>query len=66
MIAYKVWHDEPNYIHESTTDDMNIKWTQDIKEAKNIIPNYKGWEFFFDKLGFHINGNLPNSLKIIK
>lgn len=66
MIAYKIWYDEKHYVQKDTTNELDIRWTTNVEEAKIILPDYKGWEFFFDTLGFHINESLPDSLKILK
>jgi hypothetical protein len=55
MKAYKIWHDTNHYIHKDTTSDMDVKWTEDPKEAKDIFDKAEAFKFFFDKLGFSLN-----------
>ncbi len=54
MIAYKIWHDTRYFIHKDTTNEMNVKWTEDINEAKDIPHKGKALTFFFSTLGFNI------------
>jgi len=54
MVAYKVWHDTKHFIHKDTTDELNVFWTEDIKEAKDL-PKAEANKFFFDTLGFCAN-----------
>jgi hypothetical protein len=48
MKAYKVWYETKNFIHKDTTDELNVKWTTEIKEAKDAP-----YDFFFKTLGFN-------------
>mgnify|MGYP006921304454 CR=1 FL=1 len=66
MKAYKIWHDEPHYIHKDTTNELNVKWTTDITQAKDL-PTFKEIvDFFFNKLGFNINSSTYNALYLLE
>lgn len=55
MKAYKVWHDTKHFIHKDTTSEMNVTWTENIEDAKDVPGNKNAIKFFFDKLGFRFN-----------
>ena len=55
MKAYKYWHDSQYYIHKDTTNALNVRWTKDIADAKDIPERGKAITFFFDTLGFTLN-----------
>jgi hypothetical protein len=65
IYAYKIWFDTKHFIHKDTTDELNVIWTTDIKEAKCFHKWNEAYDFFYDLLGFHINSSLPDSLKIL-
>lgn len=52
MKAYKIWHDIKYYIHKDTTNELNVTWTENISDAKEVSTFAEAYEFFFDKLGF--------------
>jgi hypothetical protein len=54
MKAYKVWHDTKHFIHKDTTDDMNVQWTTNIEDAKDVNGYANAIKFFCDLLGFDI------------
>jgi hypothetical protein len=65
MKAYKYWHDTKYFIHKDTTNELNVTWTENINDAKDV-PNYaKAVKFFFDKLGFTWNQK-PDTLHLMK
>ena len=66
MKAYKIWHDTPHYIHKSTTNELNVKWTTEEGEAKEVSSFREAVDFFFDKLGFSLNLSKPNALQILR
>ena len=64
MKAYKIWNDEKNFIHKDTTNELDVSWTTDIKEALDTDVMYNGLglppfskaaRFFHDELGFSLN-----------
>lgn len=55
MKAYKIWHDTKYFIHKDTTNELDVAWTENINEAKDISGNKKAESFFFDILGFNYN-----------
>jgi hypothetical protein len=56
MVAYKIWHNTKHYIHKDTTDDMDIKWAENIEDAKVISGGIaKAMDFFYYSLGFNMN-----------
>lgn len=54
MIAYKIWYDTRFYIHKDTTNEMNVKWTDNAKDAKKVANYAEAVKFFFDNLGFNL------------
>ncbi len=66
MKAYKIWHDEKNFIHKDTTNELNVKWTTNIKDAKTFSHRGKGLTFFFETLRFGYNGSLPDALHLFE
>ena len=66
MKAYKIWHDTPHYIHKSTTNELNVKWTTEESEAKEVSSFREAVNFFFDKLGFSLNSSIPDPLYLFK
>lgn len=66
MKAYKIWYDTPYYIHKSTTNELNVKWTTEEGEAKEVSSFREAVNFFFDKLGFSLNLSKPNALQILR
>lgn len=66
MKAYKIWYDEKNFIHKDTTNEMNLKWTTEENEAKEVSSFREAVEFFFDTLGFDLNLSRPNALHLLK
>lgn len=65
MKAYKIWYDEKNFIHKDTTNEMNVKWTTEEGEAKDVPSFREAVEFFFDKLGFDLNSSRPHPLYLL-
>ncbi len=55
MKAYKIWYDTKFFIHKDTTDELNVIWTENIKDAKDVKNYAEAVNFFFDKLGFSLN-----------
>jgi hypothetical protein len=55
MKAYKIWHDTKHFIHKDTTNDMNVQWTTNIEDAKEVSNYAEAVRFFFDLLGFSMN-----------
>ena len=66
MKAYVIWYDTPHYIHKSTTNELNVKWTTDVNEAKDVPTYSKAVDFFFDTLGFSLNLSKPYPLYLLK
>jgi len=62
MKAYKIWHDTPHYIHKDTTDELNVQWTTNVQDAKDIPHRGKAFTFLFDVLGFSLNLSKPDPL----
>jgi hypothetical protein len=62
MKAYKIWHDTRHYIHKDTTSELNVQWTTNIEDAKDIPHRGKAFTFFFDVLGFSLNLSKPDPL----
>ena len=52
MVAYKVWHDIKHFIHKDTTNELNVGWTEDITQAKDL-PKSEAYTFFYGTLGFN-------------
>lgn len=65
MKAYKIWYDEKNFIHKDTTNEMNLRWTTEEDEAKEVSSFREAVDFFFDKLGFNLNLSRPNALYLL-
>ena len=62
MKAYKYWYGTKHYIHKDTTDELNVIWTVNEKNAK-VVRNYaEAVKFFFDILGFSLNLSKPDPL----
>ena len=66
MKAYKIWYDEKNFIHKDTTNEMNLKWTTEENEAKEVSSFREAVDFFFDTLGFSLNLSKPDPLYLLK
>ncbi len=66
MKAYKIWYEEKNFIHKDTTNEMNLKWTTEENEAKEVSSFREAVDFFFDTLGFNFNPSIPNTLHLFK
>lgn len=66
MKAYKIWYDTPHYIHSDTTNEMNVKWTTNVNEAKDVPTYSKAVDFFFDTLGFSLNLSKSYPLYLLK
>lgn len=66
MKAYKIWYDEPHYIHKDTTNDLNLKWTTDVTQAKDVSTYEQAVDFFFNKLDFSLNLSIPDPLYLLK
>jgi len=64
MKAYKIWHGTKHFIHKDTTNDMNVQWTTNIEDAKDIPHRGKGITFFFDVLGFSLNPSKYDALHL--
>lgn len=62
MKAYKIWEDTPHFIHKDSTNDLNVRWTEDIEEAKEVFTFREAVDFFFNHLGFSLNLSKPNAL----
>lgn len=62
MVAYKIWHETNHYIHKDTANDLNVRWTTDIKEALDIPQRGRAITFFFYVLGFDISLSKPDPL----
>ena len=54
MKAYKVWHDTKHFIHKDTTNELNVGWTTNIEDAKDVPTKGEAFKFFFDTLGFNM------------
>ena len=64
MVAYKKWYDTKYYIHKDTTDELNVQWTDNIKDAK-VVKNFaEAVRFLFDKLGFSLNSSKYDALHL--
>jgi hypothetical protein len=64
IVAYKIWHDKKHFIHEDTTDQLNVKWTTDRTKAKSFPKYYLASRFFNDLLGFSINESKYDALYV--
>jgi hypothetical protein len=53
MKAYKVWHDTKHFIHKDTTNELDVKWTENIEDAKSIPNKVEAHNFFENTLGFN-------------
>lgn len=62
MKAYKIWGDTLHFIHKDSTDELNVRWTENIKEAKIVSTFREAVDFFFNHLGFSLNLSKPNAL----
>jgi hypothetical protein len=62
MKAYKIWYDEKHFIHKDTTDQLNVMWTTNIEDAKEIPHRGEAINFFFFHLGFSLNLSKPDPL----
>lgn len=62
MTAYKIWHDTKHFIHKDTTNELNVQWTTNIDDAKEIPHRGKAITFFFTVLGFSLNLSKPDPL----
>jgi len=65
MKAYKKWYDTKHFIHKDTTDEINVFWTTDVKEAKEVDNYAEAVRFFFDLLGFSLNLSKPDPLYLM-
>jgi hypothetical protein len=65
MKAYKFWHNTKYFIHKDTTNDLNVTWTENIDDAKEIFHHGKAITFFFDLLGFSLNLSKPDALYLM-
>jgi len=65
MKAYKIWHDTKHFIHKDTTDELNVTWTENIKDAKDVANYCEAVKFFFDKLGFSLNLSKYDALRLL-
>lgn len=66
MKAYKIWHDEKNYIHKDSTDDLNVMFTTNPDDAKEVGSFREACEFFCDHLGFSLNPSKYDALHFTK
>jgi hypothetical protein len=64
MRAYKIWYDIKHFIHKDSTDE-DVFWTENIEEAKDL-PKVEAYKYFFDTLGFCINGSRANALQTME
>ena len=62
MKAYKIWYDTEHFIHKDSTNELNVGWTTDINEAKEIPHRGEAINFFFETLGFSLNLSKPDPL----
>lgn len=74
MKAYKIWYDTKHFIHKDTTNELDVTWTEDIKDALDAddlyidsgLPSFsKAVRFFFDKLGFSLNRSKYDALHLM-
>ncbi len=65
MKAYKIWHDQPYYIHKNS-EELKVQWTTDIDQAKDLPTFRQAVEFFFDTLGFSLNSSKYDALYLLK
>ena len=64
MKAYKIWYDTKHFIHKDTTNELNVFWTENINDAKDISHKGKAITFFFDTLGFSLNPSRHDALHL--
>jgi hypothetical protein len=65
MVAYKRWHGTKNFIHKDTTNELNVVWTENIEDAKDLDSFSEACKFFFDKLGFSSNPSKYDALHLL-
>ena len=65
MKGYKIWHNTKNFIHKDTTCELNVTWTENIEDAKEVKNYGEAVNFFFDKLGFSLNPSKYDPLYLI-
>lgn len=65
MKAYKVWYDTKHFIHKDTTNELNVTWTENIEDAKDVSSYSEAIKFFNDKLGFSMNISKYDALRFL-
>ena len=65
MKAYKIWYDTKYFIHKDTTNELNIIWTENSNDAKEVKNYVEAVKFFFDLLGFSLNPSKYDALHLM-